>query len=42
MDLMYIERQLLLLDLQLIFLTIKIMFIPESTEGFKKEEKVGK
>lgn len=34
MDLMYIERQSLLLDLQLIFLTIKIMFIPESTEGF--------
>lgn len=42
MDLMYIERQSLLLDLQLIFLTIKIMFIPESTEGFKKEETVGK
>ena len=36
MDLMYIERQSLLLDLQLIFLTIKIMFIPESTEGFKE------
>lgn len=34
MDLMYIERQSLLLDLQLIFLTIKIIFIPESTEGF--------
>jgi exopolysaccharide biosynthesis polyprenyl glycosylphosphotransferase len=34
MDLMYIERQSLLLDLQLIFLTVKIMFIPESTEGF--------
>ena len=36
MDLMYIERQSLILDLQLIFLTIKIMFIPESTEGFKE------
>ena len=36
MDLMYIERQSLLLDLQLIFLTLKIMFIPESTEGFKE------
>jgi lipopolysaccharide/colanic/teichoic acid biosynthesis glycosyltransferase len=34
MDLMYIERQSFLLDLQLIFLTVKIMFIPESTEGF--------
>ncbi len=39
MDLMYIERQSLLLDLQLIFLTVKIMFIPESTEGFEKKEK---
>ena len=36
MDMMYIERQSLLLDLQLIFLTVKIMFIPESTEGFKE------
>lgn len=35
MDLMYIERQSLILDLKLIFLTVKIMFIPESTEGFK-------
>lgn len=42
MDLMYIERQSLLLDLQLIFLTVKIMFIPESTEGFKKEDVEGK
>ena len=38
MDLMYIEKQSLLLDLQLIFLTIKIMFIPESTEGFEKQK----
>lgn len=36
MDLMYIERQSLILDLKLIFLTVKIMFIPESTEGFKE------
>lgn len=35
MDLMYIERQSLILDLKLIFLTVKIMFIPENTEGFK-------
>lgn len=34
LDLMYIERQSFLLDLQLILLTIKIIFIPESTEGF--------
>lgn len=36
MDMMYIERQSLLLDLQLILLTVKIMFLPESTEGFKE------
>lgn len=34
MDLMYIEKQSLLLDLQLILLTVKVMFLPESTEGF--------
>lgn len=39
MDLMYIERQSLLLDLQLIFLTVKIMFLPESTEGFAERTK---
>lgn len=36
MDLMYIERQSLLLDLQLIFLTLKIIFLPESAEGFRE------
>lgn len=34
MDLMYIERQSLLLDLQLILLTVKVIFMRESTEGF--------
>ena len=34
MDLMYIEKQSLLLDLQLIMLTVKVMFMRESTEGF--------
>lgn len=34
MDLMYIEKQSLLLDLQLILLTVKVMFMRESTEGF--------
>jgi len=34
MDLMYIEKQSLLLDLQMILLTLKVMFLPESTEGF--------
>ena len=34
MDLMYIEKQSLLLDLQLILITVKVMFLTESTEGF--------
>lgn len=38
MDLMYIERQSLIQDLQLIFLTIKIVFTPESTEGFEEQQ----
>ena len=33
MDLMYIESYSVLQDLKLIFLTLKIMFIPESSEG---------
>ncbi|MBQ5332749.1 MAG: sugar transferase [Oscillospiraceae bacterium] len=41
LDLMYIEQYSILLDLKLILMTIKILFIPESTEGVKevKEEK---
>lgn len=38
LDMMYIEKQSLLLDLKLIMLTLKIMFIPESTEGFAEEK----
>lgn len=37
LDLMYIENQSLLLDLKILMLTFKIIFIPESTEGFSKE-----
>ncbi len=33
MDLMYIESYSILQDLRLIFLTIKVIFIPESSEG---------
>lgn len=33
LDLIYIEQYSFLLDLKLIFLTLKIMFLPESTEG---------
>ena len=38
LDLMYIENQSLLLDLKILMLTFKIMFIPESTEGFSEEK----
>lgn len=40
LDLIYIENRSLILDLKLIMLTLKILFIPESTEGFS-EESVG-
>ena len=38
LDLMYIEDYSLFLDIKLILMTIKIMFMPESTEGFSEEE----
>ena len=38
MDLIYIERYSLLMDLKLIIMTIKILFMRESTEGFSEEE----
>lgn len=37
LDLIYIENRSLILDLKLIMLTLKILFIPESTEGFSDE-----
>lgn len=37
LDLIYIENRSIILDLKLIILTIKILFIPESTEGFSEE-----
>lgn len=37
LDLMYIENQSFLMDLKLIMLTIKVLFMPESTEGFSEE-----
>ena len=36
MDLIYIENYSLLLDLKLIVLTVKVLFMKESTEGFDK------
>lgn len=38
LDLIYINQRSLFLDLKLIFYTVKIMFILESTEGFEEGE----
>ena len=38
LDLLYIEQQSFLTDLRIFFLTVKIMFTPESTEGFEEEK----
>ena len=38
LDLLYINQQSVLLDLKLILYTIKIMFVPESTEGFDEKQ----
>lgn len=38
MDLMYIENYSLLLDIKLIFMTVKVMFMKESTEGFETDQ----
>lgn len=37
MDLMYIAKYSLLMDIKIIFITLKILFIKESTEGMKDE-----
>ena len=37
LDLMYIENYSFLMDLKLIMMTIKIMFMKESTEGFNQQ-----
>lgn len=37
LDLMYIQNYSLLLDIEIIFKTVKILFMKESTEGFEKE-----
>lgn len=38
LDLMYIQNYSLLLDIKLVLMTIKIMFMKESTEGFSEEK----
>ncbi len=44
LDLMYIENYSIFLDIKLLLMTVKIMFMKESTEGFTKEksEKINK
>ncbi len=44
LDLMYIQNYSILLDVKLILMTIKIMFMKESTEGFEveKSQKINK
>ena len=38
MDLMYIENMSIRMDMKILFLTVKTMFIPERAEGFGEEE----
>lgn len=38
LDLMYIQNYSFFLDIKLIFMTVKIMFMKESTEGFTEEK----
>ena len=39
LDLIYIQNYSFFLDIRLIFMTIKIMFMKESTEGFSEEQR---
>ena len=39
LDLIYIQNYSIFLDIKLILMTIKIMFMKESTEGFSEEQK---
>ena len=38
MDMLYIENCSILRDWQLLFLTLNVLFTPESTEGFSVEK----
>ena len=38
MDLMYIEKYSIILDIKLIAITLKILFLRESTQGFTSED----
>ncbi|MEG2016712.1 MAG: sugar transferase, partial [Oscillospiraceae bacterium] len=41
LDMMYIENYSLRLDFQLIIMTVKVLFMKESTEGFEQGEHMG-
>ena len=40
LDLMYIQNYSLLMDVEIIFKTVKILFVKESTEGFSEEASI--
>ena len=40
LDLMYIQNYSLLMDVEIIFKTVKILFVKESTEGFSHEQRL--
>ena len=41
LDLMYIENYSIYLDIKIILMTVKTIFVKDSTEGFAKEDKNG-
>lgn len=42
LDLMYIENYSIILDLKIMVMTLRVMFKPEATEGFEKNEELEK
>ena len=38
LDLIYISQRSLMMDLQIMFYTVKILFLPESTEGVSADQ----
>ena len=39
LDLIYISQRSVLADFKIMFYTVKILFLPESTEGIAKDQK---
>ena len=42
LDLIYVQKYSLLMDLRLIFMTVKVIFMKESTEGLDDGERIAK